>query len=110
VSNGWKVWFGFLGAAAVVGGLGLYSSASSNFDANNSLAGGAPQQSVVAVWHTNDLLTIVILELVIAVVAVVSVGYVLRESLGPRGPIDEVKPVIVKDEVVQQDRDHSAPA
>lgn len=76
MSVGWKVWLGLLGAASLYGFV-LIGQAQEAADLNEILASGAPQQTVVGLWHLQDLAAAVIYELVVLIVAVVSVGIAL---------------------------------
>lgn len=80
---GWKIWFGLLGAASLYG-LVMIADAQSVADLNEALASGAPQQTVAGLWHLRDLTTAVIIELIVLIVAVVSVGYMLANQNAAR--------------------------
>ena len=75
----WKLWFGVLAAAGLYG-LVLFNDARSKADLNDLLADSAPQQTVAALWGVRDLLGIVVIELIVLVLAVVSMG------LKPKAP------------------------
>ena len=105
MSIGWKIWLGVLGVVAVGGGLLLHNTASENFDLNSLQTSGAPQQAVVAQWHTNDLLTIVIFELAVAIIAVVSMAFVLIPTDGQVGPVNSIPWTKPKPQTSQSDVD-----
>jgi hypothetical protein len=93
MSTGWKVWLGLLGVVSLYG-LVLVGQAQDAADLNEILASGAPQQTVVGLWHLRDLITVVVFESIVLIVAVVSVGI----ALGTQGKaLDEsatlMKPV-----------------
>jgi preprotein translocase subunit SecY len=78
---------GLLAVVSVLGGIVLVASAGVANQANEALTSGAPQQAVVAGWHTNDLLQVVVFELVVLVVAVVSVVFAVVRT-------EETQPLI----------------
>jgi hypothetical protein len=85
MSNGWKIWFGLLGLGALAG-VWLVINAQEAADLNEALATEAPQQTVTALWHLRDLMTVVIFELIVLVVAVLSVGGLMSVSRAQPAP------------------------
>jgi hypothetical protein len=75
MSKGWKIWIGVLAVISVIlaiSGLDYYHK---EWRMDNAFASGAPQQTVVAVWHTNGLLTLLVLEVMLLTLVAVSYAF-----------------------------------
>ena len=90
MSIGWKIWFALLMLAALYG-LVMINDAQMVADANDVQSTGAPQQTVVALWQLNDMAAIMVYELIVAVVAIASIGLYLV-SRGDPVPQDFEEP------------------
>jgi hypothetical protein len=69
-----KGWFVVTGTLGLLG-LFLVFTAQSAASANEALTTGAPQQTVVALWHLRDLAVVVAGELILLVLAASMIGY-----------------------------------
>ena len=72
---------------AALYGLVMINDAQSAAEVNDVQSTGAPQQSVVALWQLNDMAAIVVYELIVAVVAIASIGLYLV-SRGDPSPLE----------------------
>lgn len=73
MSIGWRIWFALLIIAALYG-LVMIGDVQQAAELNQSDVLGAPQQTVVGVFQVADLVTIIIYELIVGVVAIASLG------------------------------------
>lgn len=110
MSGLWKVWFGVLAAAGLYG-LVLLNDASTAADLNDLLASSAPQQTVSALWGVRDLLSIVVLELIVLVLTVASIGLrpATKGVVVTSGSVVSDKPEIAQPDTVEDGR-HSVPS
>ncbi len=90
MSIGWKIWFALLILAALYG-LVMINDAQTAAELNDVQSTGAPQQTVVALWQLNDMAAIVVYELIVAAVAIASIGLYLA-SRGDTVPQDFEEP------------------
>jgi hypothetical protein len=88
MSTGWRIWFAFLIIAALYG-LVMIGDAQEVAELNASKVLGAPQQTVVGLWQVADLAAIIVYELIIAVVAIASLGLLLISRDDPPLEIEE---------------------
>ena len=100
MSNGWRIWFAFLIIASLYG-LVMLADAGEVADINDAEASTVTQQTVAGIWQVADVAAIVVYELIVAVVAIASLGLLLisrddppaeREEVSPRGAHAREKP------------------
>ena len=91
MSNGWRIWFALLILAALYG-LVMLSDAREVADLNASEVSTVAQQTVASVLEVADVAAIIVYELIIAVVAIVSLGLLLISRDDPPVEFEELPP------------------
>jgi len=91
MSNGWRIWFALLIIAALYG-LVMLSDARELADLNASGASTVTQQTVASVLEVADVAAIIVYELIVAVVAIASLGLVLISRDDPPAELEEISP------------------
>jgi len=76
MNTGWRIWFAFLIIAALYGFV-MIGDAQRAAEVNESGAVSASQQTVNGLWQVADVATIIVYELIVAVVAIASLGLFL---------------------------------
>lgn len=90
MNNGWRIWFALLIVAALYGVV-MIDDAQTAAEVNGEQITGAPQQTVVGLWQLTDVATIVVYELIVAVVAIASIGLLLISRADPP-PLESEQP------------------
>jgi len=88
MSTGWRIWFAFLIIAALYGFV-MIGDAQRTADINEVGAETAQQQTVNALWKLADVAAIIVYELIVAVVAVASLGLFLISRADPPAEIEK---------------------
>lgn len=100
MSNGWRIWFALLIIAALYG-LVMLADAGEVAVINDAEASTVTQQTVAGIWQVADVAAIMVYELIVAVVAIASLGLLLisrddppaeREEVSARGAHRREKP------------------
>lgn len=99
-----RIWLGVLAVAALYGIVEV-TQAADRAASNEILATGAPQQSVVGLWHLADLNQVVIYEIIVLVMAVITIGIMIASRLvsqgssapGQPGPVEGRRPETLPD-------------
>jgi hypothetical protein len=89
MNTGWRIWFAFLIIAALYGFV-MIGDAQRAADVNEAGALGAAQQTVAGVWKVADVAAIIVYELIVAVVAIASLGLFLISRDDP--PVEVEQP------------------
>jgi hypothetical protein len=76
MNTGWRIWFAFLIIAALYG-LVMIGDAQKAAEINETGVLTVQQQTVAGVWQVADLAAIIVYELMVAVVAIASLGLYL---------------------------------
>jgi hypothetical protein len=91
MSNGWRIWFAILIVASLYG-LVMLGDAQEVADINSSGASTVTQQTVAGIWQVADVAAILVYELIIAVVAIASLGLLLISRDDPPAEPEETSP------------------
>jgi hypothetical protein len=91
MSNGWRIWFALLIVAALYG-LVMISDAREVADLNASGVSTVAQQTVASVLEVADVAAIIVYELIVAVVAIASLGLLLISRDDPPAEFEEISP------------------
>jgi len=89
MNTGWRIWFAFLILAALYGFV-MIADAQRAADLNAAGAVSASQQTVNGLWQVADVAAIIVYELIVAVVAIASVGLFLISRDDP--PVEVEQP------------------
>jgi len=89
MNTGWRIWFAFLIIAALYGFV-MIGDAQRAADVNAAGAMSASQQTVNGLWQVADVAAIIVYELIVAVVAIASLGLFLISRDDP--PVEVEQP------------------
>lgn len=91
MSNGWRIWFALIIIAALYG-LVMLTDTRELADLNATEVSTVAQQTVASVLEVADVAAIIVYELIVAVVAIASLGLLLISRDDPLAELEDISP------------------